>query len=119
MLMVLVIVDLGRAVYYYSSVHNAAREGARAGVVLDPDDPLWGEKVEEAARQKAVGLHTDRVTVTSNLLVLGAEQRDLRVEVTVEYGYKPVSIIIARMFGLADPSETVTLGSRSTMKAEW
>jgi Flp pilus assembly protein TadG len=115
LLLVLVIVDMGRATYYYSVVQNAAREGARAGVVLDPDDPLWEDKVEDAARQKAVGLHTDRTTVESSLT---DQDPYLLVEVGVTYQFQPVSFIIGRLFGIG-PDEYITLGSHSTMRAEW
>ena len=33
LLLVMGILDIGRATYYYSSIHNSAREGARYGVV--------------------------------------------------------------------------------------
>ena len=115
LLLVMVIVDMGRATYYYSVVQNAAREGARAGVVLDPDDPLWEEKVEDAARQKAIGLHTDRVAVVSSLV---EQDPYLLVKVGITYQFQPVSFIIGRLFGIG-PGEYITLGSHSTMRAEW
>ena len=33
LLLIMGIFDLGRGIYYYSAIHNAAREGARYGAV--------------------------------------------------------------------------------------
>jgi Flp pilus assembly protein TadG len=37
LLLSIIIFDLGRGVYYYSAIHNAAREGARYGSVNKED----------------------------------------------------------------------------------
>ena len=54
LLLAVVIFDLGRGVYYYSAVHNAAREGARYGVV-HPDIADY-PSIEAVAINYAIGL---------------------------------------------------------------
>ncbi len=53
----LMVFDLGRVVYYSSTVHNAAREAARYGIV-NPTDVTG---MEQAAIDYAVGLNLDIV----------------------------------------------------------
>ena len=116
MLLVLVIIDLGRVVYYYSAVHNAAREGARYGII-HPDDTAG---IEARVRYIAAGLQPDLLAVSSILVDQDPDSRNRvdHVRVTVTYQFQPASIIIARMFGLTDPSDAITLGSRSMMRLE-
>ncbi len=60
--LMIVIFDLGRAVYYYSVIHNAAREGARYGIINPKatDYPA----IAERAKEYAIGLGADDITVT-------------------------------------------------------
>ena len=48
LLIFMLMLDLGRAVYYYSVIHNAAREGARYGVI-HPDDDSAGIQTRRPA----------------------------------------------------------------------
>ncbi|MHB1417294.1 MAG: TadE family protein [Chloroflexota bacterium] len=41
LLLTVVVIDLGRGIYYYNTLSNCAREGARFGVVLT--DAAWGD----------------------------------------------------------------------------
>lgn len=60
MLIVMSIIDLGRAVYAYTVVANSAREAARYGVVA-PNDTTGMANVAKSA---GVGLDTTHMTVT-------------------------------------------------------
>jgi Flp pilus assembly protein TadG len=70
--LILGVIDLALVVYSYESIENAAREGARYGVVHPTD--LAG--IESAARTFTVGLDQDALNVTvsypgSNLIKVG------------------------------------------------
>jgi len=52
LLAVMMVVDIGRAVYYYSVIYNAAREGARYGVI---DMNLVANDPDVAAAVKRLG----------------------------------------------------------------
>jgi Flp pilus assembly protein TadG len=59
-LMLMGIFDLGRAVYGFNTVNNAAREGARLGIV---DQNLADIKTKAADHAVNLGLSTSNVTV--------------------------------------------------------
>ena len=131
LLIVMGIVDLGRAVYYKNSLENAAREGARAGIVMningtlrdDGNLPLEPVTVYEsiqpyqgtntivgrAARHLAgLDLNRTKVEVSANSGILGGGSFPLKVR--VEYLYTPASSIL----GVPD----INLVAESTMLIE-
>lgn len=61
LLLTVVTFDLGRGIYYYSVVYNAAREGARYGII-DPNDYAG---IDSAARRLAVGVDPAKFSVVS------------------------------------------------------
>lgn len=52
LLLIVLTIDLGRGVYYYSVIYNAAREGARYGII-HPND-VGG--IKDAAANLAIGI---------------------------------------------------------------
>ncbi len=54
-----VTIDLGRGVYYYSAIYNAAREGARYGII-NPEDTTG---INNAARRLTVGLNQGQLHI--------------------------------------------------------
>lgn len=104
LLILMSILDLGRAVYYYSAIHNSAREGARYGIVF-PND-LTG--IEDVVRQKSVGLDPAELTVTLSL----PDEDTIRVVVTFRF------IAITPIVGALLGSNEVMLGSQATMRIE-
>jgi Flp pilus assembly protein TadG len=99
LLLVLLIFDLGRAIYFYSAIHNAVREGARYGIV---DQNV--SRIQNVTREKAVGLDIDPVVnITSDTVV-----------VTVDYHFSTVTPLLDRVIG----SGALTLHSRATMYYE-
>ena len=88
LLLAVVIFDLGRGVYYYSAIHNAAREGARYGVVHPNEIAI----MEDIAADFAIGLGITPADVTANWI-----QDDINgneayiVTVTVDYCFVPVT----------------------------
>jgi Flp pilus assembly protein TadG len=105
-LIILVIFDLGRAIYFYSAIHNAAQEGARYGIT-HPGDVAGAE---EAARHLTAGLTIDPVATyfTDNVT------DDEKVTVRVEYQFTPVTLVLKILTG----SDTITLTSQATMFVE-
>jgi len=111
MLIVVVLVDLGRAVYYYSVVHNAAREGARYGIVhynLSRDDLI--ANIITTAHDLAIGLDQAELTITPNVPAYPIESGDI-LEVTAEYSFEAVTPL-ANLFiagGVIDLSSSSTM----------
>lgn len=104
LLILMSILDLGRAVYYYSAIHNSAREGVRYGIV-NPDDPAG---IEAVVRNKAVALRPTDLTV-----VITLPDEDT-VEVTVTYQFVAITPIAGALLG----DNTITLGSSTAMRIE-
>lgn len=95
MLFVMGIFDLGRAVYYYSTIQNAAHEAARYGAVNHCDDT----GIIERATSMAIGLGTE-LTVLEPELIYEEDSGALDyIRVTVIYRFEPVTPLIADFFG--------------------
>lgn len=80
MLIVLGIFDFGRAIYSYSALHNAAREGARYGAV----HPCDTAGITDMAQQMAVGLG-EGITVTPGIVYAGGAPTYIQVQVTFKF----------------------------------
>ena len=104
LLFLMSILDLGRVIYIFSSLHNSVRDGARYGIISPPD--LAG--IEPVVRDKAVGLDQ------AELVVL-AWQPDLEtVRVQATYQFTAVSPIVTVLIG-GNPWQ---IGSQATMRVE-
>jgi Flp pilus assembly protein TadG len=99
-LIVLAILDLGRATYYISALHNAAREGARFASVF-PDDE---EAILQVVRNFTIGM--DEAAVTPDVEYPDEDT----VRVTVTYN---MTLVNAILFG-----GPYTLSSQSTVAIE-
>lgn len=114
LMMLFVIIDLGRAVYYYSALHNAAREGARYGVVHIPQGfGCEGDgdvnNIIAIARQRAIGLDQAEITV---IVSCNADENTISVAMTY-------SFLTATPFTeVALGSSSITLGTQSSMLLE-
>jgi Flp pilus assembly protein TadG len=67
LLLSVVTIDLGRGIYYYSVIFNAAREGARYGIVHQQHDnsiPSDTAGIEAAVKDLAIGLDQSQLTIT-------------------------------------------------------
>lgn len=122
------IFDLGRAVYAYNTVSNAARDGARVAAVNqiltspdclqnipveDPNDPHWS--IERCAADSAIslGVQPSDVTVTysapaGTTLTCTSSQLDVGciASVTVQYRFVPVTPVIGSLVGDISISDT-------------
>jgi Flp pilus assembly protein TadG len=91
MIVLVSLLYFGFALYSKMSVINAAREGAHAGILLDPADAAFAQKISDQAKAAAgPGLNTGSITITSG-------------------GYKVVNNVVT--------ATTCTWGSGGTCKA--
>jgi Flp pilus assembly protein TadG len=116
LLLSVVTIDIGRGIYYYSVIFNAAREGARSGivnysvidgVVVLNDDDL--DRIDTDARNKAIGLDPINLHIYPVIINSG-----LTIQVTVEYKFELVTplAILFKNDGYFD------LSTRSSMRIE-
>jgi hypothetical protein len=111
--------DLGRAVFAYSTIANAARQGARVAVVNqlqvspecsaskpveDPNNPHWSIKTCAASAAISLGVTAADVTVSyakpagSALECSSALHVGCIATVTVHYHYLPMTPIFSSIF---------------------
>lgn len=95
--------DIGRAVWNYSTVANAAREAARVAVV--DQDPA---AIRAAAKQAGTGLGLQDADITLN----PCSVQECLFSVTVTFDYTPSTPLIGNLF---DP----TLSSTAVMPLEF
>lgn len=112
----LMIFDFGRAVYYYNAIHNAARAGARYGVIhpKTTDYPA----IQTTAINNAVGLGLTPANVGVGLGTpenVGGESNPT-IKVTVTYTFKPVTPLVANF--LPCGCSTLTIRSEAVMRTE-
>jgi Flp pilus assembly protein TadG len=104
------IIECSRALYAYSVVSNAAREGARYGIM----HPTWTnsnanpdpDNIEARARRFTVGLDRSLLTVTTTLPD-GTTNKNDRIRVAVAYSFRMVL-----------PFTSLPLRSSATMRIE-
>jgi len=107
--MMMGMLDLGRAVYYYSAIFNAAREGARYGSV-HPDETDVEASICSQVTDWAVDLGLTCANVATAFdLVAGT------VEVTVSYSFTPVTPLVQVLLG----SPSILLTTSSIMQLEF
>jgi Flp pilus assembly protein TadG len=103
-LFIIIVMDFGRVVYYYSAIHNAAREGARYGVI-NPDQIT---EIQDVARAKAVGLDQSEL----NVFVIYPSDKTINVKVT--YRFHLITPLMEVFVG----SNNLMLDAQSTMYLE-
>jgi Flp pilus assembly protein TadG len=109
LLMLMGMLDLGRGLYAYSVVANAAREGARAGIVASTSDSA----IRTAVRQLTVGLEAipdNKIAITP----AGSRTTGGTVKVTVTYNFRAATPLIDTFF----PGGVLPLVSSATMRVE-
>jgi hypothetical protein len=106
LLIVFLTIDLGRGIYYYSAVFNAAREGSRYGII-QPDDYVG---INNAARKLTIGLDQSQICVDTYTISDGQQ-----IKVSVSYIFQLitsqmitplVNLIHPGNIDLADPEDT-------------
>ncbi len=95
-LLVLIVVglfDLGYAVFLNNTVSNAAREGARVGIIIANSDEAIRSRVKTTAA--GLGISDDQITIQPT----PSRTFDTPVRVTVVYTYTPMTPLIGRVVG--------------------
>jgi len=121
LLLAVFIFDFGRAVYYYSAIQNAAREGVRYGSVnpvvttTSVYEDVPGMKT--AAVKYAIGLGLTLTDVDAGMgtpeLVGGYANPTVKVKVT--YTFTPATPLLANFLS----GGVITLRGESVMRTEW
>jgi hypothetical protein len=117
------IFDLGRAVYAYSTIANAARQASRLAIVNQDLAPIQAKAVYESV---ALGLQDDDVLViyckSGELCESDATQEcappiDIGCDavVTVEYSYSPATPALSALVGPLVLSSTSRLAVERTL----
>ncbi len=104
LLILMSILDLGRVVYVYSSLHNSVRDGARYGII----SPTDAAGIRSVVLDKAVGLDP------ADLVISVVQPNPETIQVGATYEFTAVSPVVAAMIG-GNPWE---VGSQSTMRVE-
>ena len=118
--LVVVIFDFGRLIYYYNAIHNAAREGARFGVI-NPNNS-GGMKSAVATYAISLGIQPADVpepTVQASTPV--SSSGTYSVKVTVDYCFKPITPIVKFIIQNTDCTcgcSNLLLSSSAEMRTE-
>jgi len=104
LLILMSILDLGRVIYVYSSLHNSVRDGARYGII----SPTDAAGIESVVFDKAVGLDP------ADLVVSVVQPNQEIIQVGATYQFTAVSPVVAALIG-GNPWE---VGSQATMRVE-
>jgi Flp pilus assembly protein TadG len=120
-LIIVVIFDFGRAVYYYNAIHNAAREGTRYGVI-HPKVADYGAIVARV-KEYAVGLGVDNITVnvTQGPYENVGDFNNPTIKVTVTYCFEPVTPFVELILHQTDCAcgcDHLYLSSDAIMRTE-
>jgi hypothetical protein len=114
LLILMMILDLGRAVYYYSVIHNAAREGARFGVVNYHNvttSAALTASIVTTAKELAIGIDpVDLLITTPGIPTFPIETGDILV-VQADYSFSAVTPLVNLFIdgGIIDLSSTSTM----------
>jgi Flp pilus assembly protein TadG len=106
LLAIFLFLDLGRAVYYYSAVTNAVREGARYSIIHRQDADYETQLVSIVSNY-SVAVAIDPATITYT------DSDDLeQITISASYEFNPVTPLLAQVLG---EGNTITIQSSSTM----
>ena len=90
--------DLGRAVFYFSSLSNAVREAARTGIVKEyggyVDDADFESQITDKVIEFGFGLNSlnsEDISVQVTEVSEGSEFFEEYIEVTGKYCYEPIT----------------------------
>jgi Flp pilus assembly protein TadG len=110
------IVDLGRAVYAYNTIANAARTGARVAIVnqtiTSPNDCPVTQSIQRCAADQAVSLGIDPASVQVSFVtadrsaICSPVTIGCLAQVTVPYTFTPITPGVASLIGPIHMSST-------------
>ena len=105
--MVATFLDMSRAIFSYSSLSNAVREGTRYAIVQKPFDAA---EIESIVKTYLAGMDPNDVTVNSGLVTLNDTDY---VNVNAIYSFDPVTPGLAAILGSGG---VITLEAESQME---
>ena len=112
LLIAVVVFDLGRAVYYYSTIYNAAREGTRYGIIK-PND-VTGMKNTAVSYAYGIDLTPSDVTAGFGPDETAGGFTFKTVQVDITYSFTPATPLLSSLL----PGGQLTLRSRAVMRTE-
>jgi Flp pilus assembly protein TadG len=104
LLLIVVVFDLGRAVYAQHTIENAARAAARVGIVDQTQ-----ANVINAAMAATVGLDPTAVNVAPTLNACSPMKIGCPVSVTVTYEFNVITPIVGQYVGTLDMTATTEI----------
>ena len=116
LLIFMMVLDLGRAFYYYSVIQNAAREGARYGIVhyhYVSTSAALETSIIVKAKELVVGIDPADLMVAPTVPDYPIETGDI-LEIEVEYSFSAVTPLVNLFLG----NTPIVLSSTSTMYFE-
>ncbi len=117
LLLIISVLEFGLLFFQYTMVANAAREGARAGVVMESvacPSACLTTRINSAARAVTAGIEQSHLTVTTTWLSSATPAPQVRV--TVRYSTHFLTKMLIEAVG---GKGSVTLQSTSTMQREY
>jgi Flp pilus assembly protein TadG len=117
LLLVLGVIEFGLLFFQYNVVANAAREGARAGIVMETDTcptSCLAKRVDDAAREITAGLDPKSLTITPQWLYPAGSIPQVRVRVRYQ-----TSLMTQTLIEAIGGSGKITLESTATMQREF
>ncbi len=106
-----VFLDVGRAVYSYSALSHAVREGTRYAVVHSLKNSTEAAVVEQVVKNSAVGLNPSKMTVT--ITPVPPVAPDYKVTIHADYEFNSVTPGLALLLGSGNK---IILKARSSME---
>ena len=106
--MMLMVIDLGRAIFAYSTLNSAAADAVRYASVhgVESVHPRTNEQIIAFARQRAVGFNDNNLTVALNWVPSG--YAGAQVEVILTYDF---TFFVTGMIGIPP----TTLGGKAAL----
>ena len=104
LLIILGVVDFGRAVYGFNTIGNAARSGGRVAIVSQTD-----ASIKTAAITAAISLDTQPSDVTIVYGCGSPKTIGCIASVTVSYTFRPITPIIGQIWSTINMSSTTKL----------
>jgi Flp pilus assembly protein TadG len=116
MFLVVVIFDFGRVIYYYNAIHNAAREGARYGVIHPSEIDYDDIKAVAVKYAIGVGITNANVTVQPGPFENVGNFDNPTIKVTVSFDFSPITPMVSAI--LPCGCNYITLSTDAIMRTE-
>jgi Flp pilus assembly protein TadG len=108
LLLIFTFLDFGRAIYYYSAISNAVREGARFAIVTNNEDRSHDDEIKSIVIDFSIAVNI----LPENIDIDYSGTDNEFVEITVTFEFSPVTPFLAQLLG---GGNTITLSSDTRM----